>query len=85
MIDGDYDYDEGSDLDNWEAEQVFQDTQAEARDGWACDESAEDDFRDAYEAAFGVRPVFSVDGFSVGELEARTEQIQAAHAAGRFA
>lgn len=33
----DFDYDEGSDVDNWEAEQCFQDQQAEA---------GEDDFED---------------------------------------
>lgn len=35
MLDGEYDgpeYDEGSDVDNWEDEQVFQDTQAEMRE-----------------------------------------------------
>jgi hypothetical protein len=85
MDEDDYGYDEGSDIDNWEAEQVFQDQQAEGQEGWACDEAAEDDFRDAYEAAFSVRPVFSVDGFSVAELQDRTEQLRAAHAAGRFA
>lgn len=47
--------------------------------------SAEDDFRDAYEAAHGVRPVFSVDYLSVDELQDRTENLQAADAAGRFA
>ena len=53
---------------------------------YGCDKSdAEKDFRDAYEAALGVRPVFNLDYLSVVELQARTEQIQAAHAAGRFA
>ena len=34
MDEDDYGYDEGSDLDNWEEEQVFQDTQAELREDW---------------------------------------------------
>lgn len=34
MDEDDYGYDEGSDLDNWEDEQVFQDTQAELREDW---------------------------------------------------
>ena len=77
-MDEDYGYDEGSDIDNWEAEQVFQDREGED----FSDESAEDDFRDAYEATLGVRPVFSVAGFSVVELQARTENLLAN--AGRF-
>ena len=32
MDDEGYEYDEGSDVDNWEAEQVFQDLCAEARE-----------------------------------------------------
>jgi hypothetical protein len=30
----DFEYDEGSDVDNWEAEQVFQDEQFEREDDW---------------------------------------------------
>jgi hypothetical protein len=76
-MDEDYGYDEGSDIDNWEAEQVFQDREHED-----FGDDAEDDFRDAYEAVLGVRPVFSVAGFSVVELQARTENLLAN--AGRF-
>ena len=79
-MDEDYGYDEGSDIDNWEAEQVFQDREHE--DFGDDDDDAEDDFRDAYEAVLGVRPVFSVAGFSVVELQARTENLLAN--AGRF-
>ncbi len=35
-------------------------------------------FRDAYEIAFGVRPVFNLDHLSNSELEARTELIERA-------
>jgi hypothetical protein len=35
-------------------------------------------FRDAYEKAFGVRPVFSVDHLSNAELQARIELIEKA-------
>ena len=44
MIDGEYDgpeYDEGSDIDNWEDEQVFRDTQAEMREDEDEDEEDE--------------------------------------------
>jgi hypothetical protein len=44
MDEDDYGYDEGSDIDNWEAEQVFQDQQAEQAEDWDddCDESPEE-------------------------------------------
>lgn len=35
-------------------------------------------FRDAYEIAFGVRPVFNVDHLSDSELETRTDLIEKA-------
>lgn len=35
----DFEYDEGSDVDNWEAEQVFQDEQFEREDDWICNTS----------------------------------------------
>jgi hypothetical protein len=35
-MDEDY-YDEGSDIDNWEDEQVFQDHEGEEDDGWLID------------------------------------------------
>jgi hypothetical protein len=35
-------------------------------------------FRDAYEVAFGVRPVFSVDHLTSAELHYRTALIKAA-------
>ena len=49
------------------------------------DADAEDEFRNAYESAFGVRPEFSVASFSPAELLARADSIREAHAAGRFA
>lgn len=57
-----YEYDEGSDIDNWEAEQCFQDQQAEAREDWddedddiPFDEEAEQERRAEYamECALG--------------------------------
>ncbi len=82
--DFDFGFDEGSDVDNWEAEQCFLDQCAEAGEGWDEEPSPEDDFRDAFEEALGVRPVFSVDYLTVSELQARTENLREAHAAGRF-
>ena len=38
------DYDEGSDIDNWEAEQCFQDLQAEGREEWD-EEDENDDYK----------------------------------------
>ena len=35
-------------------------------------------YRDAYEAAFGVRPVFSLDYLTAAELQNRTAQLGAA-------
>ena len=46
-MDEDYDdfgYDEGSDIDNWEAEQCFQDQQAEAREDFEDDDEDEGDY-----------------------------------------
>lgn len=34
MGDEEFGFDEGSDIDNWEAEQCFQDQQLEAAEGW---------------------------------------------------
>lgn len=45
MDEDDYGYDEGSDIDNWEAEQVFQDQQAEQAAEW--DDYDESDYDDA--------------------------------------
>lgn len=42
-------------------------------------------FRQAYKAAFGVKPAFSVAYLSDAELVDRTHGIREAHAAGRFA
>jgi len=44
MDEDDYGYDEGSDIDNWETEQVFQDLQAEAREANGEDADGEDDY-----------------------------------------
>ena len=41
-----YEYDEGSDVDNWEAEQVFQD-----REGVDDENEPEDDWEDEYDEA----------------------------------
>ncbi len=38
------------------------------------------DYRDAYEVAFGVRPVFSLDYLTTGELQNRTAQLNSGHA-----
>ena len=50
---------------------------------WA--EDFKNEFRDAYESALGVRPVFSLDHLTVLELQARTLNLRRAQAAGRFA
>ena len=42
------------------------------------------EFRDVYESALGVRPVFSLDHLTVLELQARTFNLRRAVAAGRF-
>ena len=80
-MDDEYGYDEGSDIDNWEAEQVFRDHEGE---DFSDEDSPEVLFRDAFEKAFSVRPVFSVDYLSDDELLERAEAIQDAHAARRF-
>ena len=87
------DYDEGSDIDNWEDEQVFLDHVNEYERGFEdeldtienIDETAaEAMFRDVYQAVFGTRPVFSVGHLSDDDLQARIENLVAANAAGRF-
>lgn len=79
-------YDEGSDIENWENEQVFQDHEGdEFSDEELSDvDDAESLFGDAYEDAFGFRPEFSVNYLSNTELLARIENLQNAHATRRF-
>lgn len=87
MDEDDYGYNEGSDRDNWEDEQVFQDREGEEAEdlGREFDEDeAESLFRDSYEALFGVRPAFSVEYLSITQIRARTANLQAAHASRQF-
>lgn len=84
-MDEDYGYDEGSDRDNWEDEQVFQDHEGEELNTLLDDaEYAECVFNDAYENLFGVRPAFSVEYLGITQIRARTANLQAAHAARQF-
>ena len=48
---GGYEYDEGSDIDNWEDEQVFQDHEGDDYD----DEEGSDDYQ-------SIEPVYDMDG-----------------------
>ncbi len=86
MLDDDYGYDEGSDIDNWENEQIFQDHEGDdfADEDLAGVDDAESLFRDEYEAAFGTRPVFPLDWLTIPELLTRIENLQNSHAANRF-
>lgn len=47
--------------------------------------NVKNEFRDAYESALGVRPVFSLDHLTVLELQARTFNLRRAQATNRFA
>ncbi len=75
-------YDEGSDIDNWENEAVFQDHEGDELNDEA--EYAECVFNDAYENLFGVRPAFSVEYLGITQIRARTANLLAAHAARQF-
>lgn len=60
-FDFDYEWDEGSDLDNWEDEQVFQDTQAELREDFDDDDDDEGDYLWDAEAELERRAEYAME------------------------